>query len=177
MTVSQTNLPRKTREQQFVIWDSARLNDFPFRPGDIMICTWSKSGTTWMQQIVSQLVLDGDPDTYGQELSPWPEFRVQPKEHWFAMAEAQKHRRFLKSHSPLHAIPFRADVKYVYIGRDVRDVVWSMYHHHTSFSPAAYQVFNGAPDRVGPPLAPPNCDIRTYYRHFLEDNTIPGLRT
>jgi aryl sulfotransferase len=175
MANSEIALPKKTREQQWAVWDSTRLNDFKFRPDDIMICTWSKSGTTWMQQIVAQLVLNGDPEAYGQGLSPWPEFRLLPKEQWFAMAEAQRHRRFIKSHSPLHAIPFNAGIKYIYIGRDVRDVVWSMYHHQTSFTPAAYQVFNSAPGLVGAPLAPPGCDVKTYYNSFLDKNFMPGM--
>ncbi|MFZ1990668.1 MAG: sulfotransferase domain-containing protein [Alphaproteobacteria bacterium] len=177
MADSEIALPQKTREQQWVVWDSTRLNDFKFRPDDIMICTWSKSGTTWMQQIVAQLVLNGDPEAYGQALSPWPEFRLLPKEQWFAIAEAQTHRRFIKSHSPLHAIPFRADVKYIYVGRDVRDVIWSMYHHQSSFTPQAYQAFNTVPGRVGPPLEPPNCDVRAYYHSFLEKNATPGMMT
>jgi aryl sulfotransferase len=169
--------PRKTREQQLVVWDSARLNDFKFRPDDIMICTWSKAGTTWTQQIVAQLLFDGDPDVLGSQISPWPEFRLLPKEQWFEIAEAQTHRRLIKTHSPLHALPFRPDLKYIYIGRDVRDVVWSMYHHHSHFTPQAYAAFNAVPDRIGPPLAPPGCDIRTYYHQFLDRNQVPGLMT
>ena len=177
MTEAAIAWPKKTREQQWAVWDSTRLNDFKFRPDDIMIATWSKSGTTWTQQILAQLVLDGDPEAYGQMLSPWPEFRLMSKEDWFKMAEAQTHRRFIKTHSPLHAIPFLPDVKYIYIGRDVRDVIWSMYHHQSIFTPAAYQAFNSVPGRVGPPLAPHNCDVKTYYHTFLDKNVTPGMMT
>ena len=37
--------------------DSARWIGFPFRAGDIVISTRSKSGTTWMQMICALLVL------------------------------------------------------------------------------------------------------------------------
>jgi aryl sulfotransferase len=167
--------PKKTREQQWAVWDSTRLNDFPFRSDDIMIATWSKCGTTWVQQIVAQLVFKGDPQAFGQERSPWIEFRLMSKEDAFAMAAAQTHRRFLKTHSPLEAIPFRPDVKYLYIGRDARDVVWSMYHHHSIFTPGAYAAFNEVPGRVGAPMAPPGCDVREYYLHFLEHGFFPGF--
>ena len=40
--------------------DSTIWNDFQFRDDDIIIGTWSKSGTTWLQQIVSQLLFEGD---------------------------------------------------------------------------------------------------------------------
>ena len=36
--------------------DSARWTGFPFRDGDIVISTRSKSGTTWMQMICALLV-------------------------------------------------------------------------------------------------------------------------
>ena len=32
-----------------------------------------RSGTTWTQQIVGQLLFDGDPDLYGSSISPWPD--------------------------------------------------------------------------------------------------------
>ena len=168
-------LPSKTREQQWAVWDSTRLNDFPFRADDILICTWSKSGTTWVQQLLAQLVFQGDPEAYGQQLSPWIEFRALSKEQWFAIAGAQTHRRFLKSHSPLAAIPFRPEMKYLYVARDVRDVIFSLYHHHSSFTPGAYEVFNNAPGRVGGPLEPHGCDVRTYYNTFLDEGRLPGF--
>jgi hypothetical protein len=52
-------LPVKNAEQQWAVWDSTRLNNFPFRDDDIIIGTWSKSGTTWTQQLVAQLVFRG----------------------------------------------------------------------------------------------------------------------
>jgi hypothetical protein len=48
------------------------------------------------------------------------------------MVEAQTHRRFLKTHLPLDALVFSPKAKYIYIGRDGRDVVWSMYNHHAN---------------------------------------------
>ena len=48
------------------------------------------------------------------------------------MAEAQTHRRFLKTHLPLDAPVFSPGAKYLYIGRDGHDVVWSMHNHHAT---------------------------------------------
>jgi len=175
MAQTLSELPKKTREQQCAVWDSARLNDFRFRPDDIMICTWSKTGTTWMQQLIGQLLFNGDPELFGTSKSVWPEFRLLPKEQWFRIAEAQTHRRYIKTHSPLHALPFDPNIKYVYIGRDVRDVIWSMYHHQTSFTAVAYEAFNAVPGRIGPPLAPHNCEITDYYHSFLDQNVARGL--
>ena len=168
-------LPVKNAEQQWAVWDSTRLNDFPFRDDDIMIGTWSKSGTTWIQQLVGQLIFKGDPDVYGQTLSPWIEFRLQTTEEAYAQAEKQQHRRFLKTHSPFNCLPYLPTMKYLFVGRDARDVAWSMYHHHMIFTPRAYEAFNGAPGLVGPPMEPFDGDERDYYLYFLEHGYYKGL--
>ena len=167
-------MPVKNSEQQWAVWDSTRLNDFPFREDDIMIGTWSKSGTTWMQQLVCQLVFLGEPDAYGQALSPWPEFRIIPRDEVFAMAAEQQHRRFIKTHSPFNCLPYHPTIKYLFIGRDARDVTWSMYRHWEIFTPEAYELFNNTPGLVGPPIEPLDCDIREYYLRFLENGYFSG---
>ena len=47
--------PQKTHEFHNHHFDSTIWNDFNFRDDDIIIATYAKSGTTWLQQIVSQL--------------------------------------------------------------------------------------------------------------------------
>lgn len=167
-------MPVKNAEQQWAVWDSTRLNDFPFRDDDIIIGTWSKSGTTWTQQLVGQLVFQGDPEIYGQSLSPWIEFRLAPKEEMFAMAQAQTHRRFIKTHSPFNCLPYKPGVKYLFIGRDARDVAWSMFNHHEIMHPEAFDIFNNVPDRVGPPWTHSIKDVREFYLQFLDDGYFPG---
>ena len=62
--------PVKQRETVEWVYDSRPWNDLNFRDGDIVVCTWSKSVTTWMQQILAQLILGADPEVYGPDLSP-----------------------------------------------------------------------------------------------------------
>lgn len=164
--------PAKTEELRCHTLDSVRWNGFEFRDGDIIIGTWAKSGTTWTQQIVGQLLFDGDPDLYGSAISPWPDFRIALTA--VEDAKAQTHRRFLKTHLPVEALGIHPEVKYIYIARDVRDVAWSWHHHHMSFSPLAYELLNGVPDLVGPPIAPINPDIRAYYHQFLDGDGSPN---
>jgi aryl sulfotransferase len=65
-------------------------------------------------------------------MSPWLDLRVPLKETNLPIVEAQTHRRFVKTHLPLDALVFSPTAKYVYIGRDGRDVVWSLYNHHAN---------------------------------------------
>ncbi len=51
-----SNLPIKKREIHSHHFDSTIWNDFEFRKDDIIISTYGKSGTTWMQQIIAQLL-------------------------------------------------------------------------------------------------------------------------
>ena len=165
--------PKKTHDFHNHHVDSTRWDNFPFRDDDIIIATWGKAGTTWMQQIVGQLVFKGAEGLSAAGLSPWLDLRIMPKDEVMKGLEAQKNRRFIKTHLPVDALVFSPKVKYIYVGRDARDVVWSVYHHHQSFTPLAYQAFNNTPGLVGPPLEPPVPDIRQAYHDFLDRDGHP----
>ncbi len=165
--------PIKTREIHNHHFDSTIWNDFNFRPDDIIIATYGKSGTTWMQQIVAQLLFQGDPDLSVAEMSPWMDLRVPPKEVKLTAVEAQTHRRFLKTHLPVDALVFSQQAKYIYIARDGRDVVWSLYNHHANANQLWYDALNDAPGRVGPPITPPPQDIRQYWLDWFQGDGYP----
>lgn len=165
--------PEKTRELHNHHFDSTIWNDLKFRDDDIVIATYAKSGTTWMQQIVAQLMFDGDPDISVAEMSPWVDLRVPPKDVKLPLLEAQTHRRFMKTHLPVDAIRFCPKARYLYIGRDGRDVVWSMYNHHVNANQTWYDALNDTPGRVGPPIEPPPDDIRQYWREWLDRDGHP----
>jgi aryl sulfotransferase len=165
--------PRKTREFHNHHFDSTVWNDFEFRDDDIIVGTYAKSGTTWTQQIVGQLVFNGAPDVNIAAISPWLDLRVPPKEVKYEGLAAQTHRRIMKTHLPVDALRFEPRAKYIYIGRDGRDVLWSMHHHHMSANALWYQLLNDTPGRVGPPIEPPNPDIRAYFLEWLERDGHP----
>ena len=153
--------PSKIREIHNHHFDSTIWNDFSFRDDDIVISTYAKSGTTWTQQIVAQMLFGPDPNLEVAEMSPWLDLRIPPKEVKLPMVEAQTHRRFLKTHLPLDALVFSSKAKYIYIGRDGRDMVWSMYNHHANANQMWYEALNNTPGRVGSPVEPPpatSCD-------------------
>jgi aryl sulfotransferase len=98
--------PRKSREFFNHHFDSTVWNDFVFRDDDIVIATYAKSGTTWTQQIVAQMLFGGDPALAVAELSPWLDLRVPPKEVKLPLVEAQSGRCILKTHFPVDALVF-----------------------------------------------------------------------
>ncbi|MEZ5893402.1 MAG: sulfotransferase domain-containing protein [Parvularculaceae bacterium] len=173
MNAKSASFPVKTREIHNNHMDSTIWNEFKFRPDDIIIGTYAKSGTTWMQQIVSQLIFDGEEGLSVSEMSPWIDMRIPPRDVKLAAVEAQTHRRFLKTHLPVDAFVFRPDVKHLYLARDGRDVIWSMHHHHLSFIPEFYPLLNNFPGLVGAPLEPPVEDAREYFLDWLDRDGFP----
>lgn len=165
--------PVKTREMQNHHMDSTIWNEFRFRSDDIIISTYAKSGTTWTQQIVSQLIFKGAEGVNVPELSPWVDMRIPAREIKLAGLEAQTNRRFMKTHLPLDAFVFRPELKHIYIARDGRDVVWSLHNHHLNANDLFYELINDTPDRVGPPLAKCDPDIRRYFLTWLEGDGAP----
>jgi aryl sulfotransferase len=167
------NQPRKTRELQNHHFDSTIWNDFEFRDDDIVIATYGKAGTTWVQQIIAQLLFDGAENLETAEMSPWMDLRVPPKEVKLPFVSEQTHRRFLKTHLPVDALVFSEKAKYVYIARDGRDVLWSMYNHHANANEVWYDALNNTPGRVGPPIEEPTDSITQYFDEWLEGDGHP----
>lgn len=165
--------PLKTRELNNHHFDSTIWNDFPFRSDDIVIATYAKSGTTWVQQIVAQLVFQGAEGLEVSAMSPWLDLRVPPKEVKLAALAAQQHRRFVKTHLPVDALVFSPKAKYLYVGRDGRDVVWSLYNHHVNANATWYDMLNNTPGLVGPPIGRPPADIRQYFHEWLDGDGYP----
>jgi aryl sulfotransferase len=173
MNQESLQLPQKTRELHNHHFDSTIWNDFQFRDDDIVVATYAKSGTTWTQQILGQLLFGPDPNLEVAELSPWLDLRVPPKSIKLQAVEAQTHRRFIKSHLPVDALVFSPRAKYLYIARDGRDVAWSLYNHHANANQVWYSALNDAPGLVGPPIEPPRGDIHQYWRDWFERDGFP----
>ncbi len=165
--------PVKTREIHSHHFDSTIWNDFPFRADDIVISTYAKSGTTWTQQIVGQLLFAGEADLAVAEVSPWLDLRVPPAAVKLAALEAQTHRRFIKTHLPVDALVYAPQAKYIHIARDGRDVVWSLYNHHANANDLWYQALNDTPGRVGPPIDRPPASVLQYFQEWLDGDGYP----
>jgi aryl sulfotransferase len=167
-----TQLPQLTRTYQNHNLDSTRWQQFQPRPDDIVITTSIKSGTTWMQEIVRQLIFCGEAaaperdNTSLWQVSPWLEWPILPRDVVLGTLAAQPHRRFIKSHLPLDGLPYFPQVKYILVGRDARDVAMSLWNHYAEFNDVVFGT-NSVPDGTGDPFPLPPPDIHTFWRDWI----------
>lgn len=95
------------------------------RANDIFIVTFPKSGTTWMQMILYQLTSSGEDFDHINDVAPFFEMTDGN------VIEKLQSPRLLKSHLAYDDIP-KTTAKYIYVTRDIKDVIVSCYHHHRS---------------------------------------------
>ena len=172
-TTRPTIWPKKTRELFHNHFDSTIWNDFQFRPDDIFIATYAKSGTTWLQQIIAQLIFNGQAGLNVSDMSPWVDLRLPPRHILQEMVEAQTHRRFLKTHLPLDALVYNPEARYIYVARDGRDVIWSFFNHHLNMTPEMMADLNAMSADDIEKFHPVDMEIRDYFLRWLEQDGYP----
>ena len=136
--------------------DSARWDGFPFRQGDIVISTRSKSGTTWMQMICALLIFR-TPDLPAplSALSPWLDWLIIPRDRVYEQLAAQQHRRFVKTHTPLDGIPLDPRATYIVVARHPLDMAVSLFHQGDNLNRHRIAELTGAEPPTEPPAGAP----------------------
>ncbi len=120
----------RTTAWEFELRYRRYLAEFGESDDDIMVSTYSKSGTTWMQMILYQLTTDGDMDfDHLFDISPWvyystlrelaPAYTPQP--------------RIIKSHDRYARFAKGRRGRFIFVVRDGRDVCLSLFHHRRNF--------------------------------------------
>jgi aryl sulfotransferase len=147
--------------------DSTRWDAVEPRDGDVVITTSYKSGTTWTQHVVGQLLLKDVPDAPPTLMvSPWVDANFQvPLEMLVPMLEAQTHRRFLKSHLAADGLPYRESTRYIAVARDARDVFMSLLNHYAAYTDAAIARFNESPGHS--PFPRFDGDVRKLWQQWI----------
>jgi len=161
--------------------DSARWEGFPFRADDIVISTPPKCGTTWTQMICALLILQAPRlEQPLDRLSPWLDMLIRDRDAVVADLQAQRHRRFIKTHTPLDGLPFDQRVTYICVARDPRDVAISMGNHLANLDFAAFlearKTAVGLDDSnellPGGPAAVPDSEIERFWQ-WVDDPSGP----
>ncbi len=131
------------RHYEHPVWDSSRWQGFEPLPGDILVCTPYKAGTTWMQMICALLVFQRtELHLPLAEISPWLDLKAVDASVTHAVYAGQDHRRIIKTHTPLDGLPWFPEATYICVQRDPRDIFVSLLNHMQNFNPDADAMFN-----------------------------------
>jgi aryl sulfotransferase len=131
-----------------------------------------------MQNIVGMLLLDRtDLGAPISELSPWLDMLLRTDDEVFGLFEAQAHRRWIKTHTPLDGVPWLPTVIYIAVVRHPLDVALSDRDHSANQDIARVRALRTAViGELDPALAatwpdPPD-DPAEHLRWFI-DNDLP----
>ncbi len=159
--------------------DSSRWQQFRWHDGDIVISTRSKHGTTWVQMICALLIFQS-PELPAPlpRLSPWVDWLGVPIDELIERLEAQQHRRFVKTHTPLDGVPQHPDATFIVVARHPLDAAISLYHQGDNLDRHKMHELTGAPLPTKP-----RTELREWLIEWIERDTdtrdeldsLPGL--
>uniref|UniRef100_A0A670JMJ6 Sulfotransferase n=2 Tax=Podarcis muralis TaxID=64176 RepID=A0A670JMJ6_PODMU len=87
----------------------SRIQNFQAKPDDLLICTYPKAGTTWIQEIVDMIQQEGDLEKCQRapvhHRHPFIEWARPPQPSGVDQANAMPSPRTLKTHLPVQLLP------------------------------------------------------------------------
>ncbi|MEL6239814.1 MAG: sulfotransferase domain-containing protein [Pseudomonadota bacterium] len=151
-----------SRRYEGRIADPDRWYSYRPRPGDIVVSTPPKSGTTWTQGILAML-LSGDPevDAAVSRNAPWIDIATAEQDEIITSLNAQRGRRQVKTHTPFDGIPLWSELRYIAVFRHPIDVHFSFRRHVENMTREVLR-----------DIYPP--DVHEGFRIFLEGNHRDG---
>ncbi|KAJ1078194.1 hypothetical protein K5549_016765, partial [Capra hircus] len=112
-----------------------QIQGFEAQSDDLLICTYPKSGTTWIQEIVDLIEQSGDVDKCQraaiQHRHPFLEWARPPQPSGVEKARAMPRPRVLRTHLPTQLLPpsfWESNCKFLYVARNAKDCLVSYYH-------------------------------------------------
>ncbi|KAI1714698.1 sulfotransferase domain-containing protein [Ditylenchus destructor] len=110
------------------------IKDIEFGPDDIVIASYPKSGTTWMAELISCMVFEGDTETVSkipqEERVPC---RLFPRGQSIEVKEKPNRRKVCFTHLPMELLPksvIEGKCRLIYVARNPKDNAVSFYHFH-----------------------------------------------
>jgi len=172
--MSSQSRPERKYTYNNITTNSQRWDGFKPRAGDVIISTPPKCGTTWTQMICALLIFQKPKfERKLTDYTPWLDMAVKPVEEVLATYEAQTHKRFIKTHTPLDGIPYFENVNYLFVARDPRDAFISMGNHFGNMRPEAVaRLMKSAQERKAP-LRMRAPDVRDAFRDWITASGVP----
>lgn len=147
-------------------------NRFDSREDDIIVGSYMKSGTTLLQQMVSQILSKGKEGIEVNKISPWIDCpRIEVQDSALETYKKQKNRRFIKTHLNYEDLPSSEGVKKIYAVRYGIDVAYSTFKHHSNMSESLY-IPSGSD--IPFPSAPPKVSTaKKYFKEWANNDSKP----
>ena len=107
-----------------------RAAEYAPRPDDVFVVTQMRSGTTWMQHLVYQVLTRGEGDLVSEgralnAVSPFLEADCTVSVEDAPLVGSERPRRIIKTHLPASLCPFDRRAKYIYVSRHPVDCLAS----------------------------------------------------
>ena len=136
------------------------------RDDDIIIATYAKFGHLRMQIIIHELV---SASTSGQDkLLPWVELQHPKFKERIKAVDEFSGRRILRTHLPPDK-SYNHLGKYIFIGRDPRDLVFNAFHFLKGANENWYNHFG----QYGPQLRKPTQDFQSFWEEWMKNDGTP----
>lgn len=152
------------------------LDQGGFVEGDIVVADPFKAGTTWTQRIVQQILQNGEENEGGlSDTSPWLDSSWGDHAAMLNKLKEQRAagvRRVMKSHLPADALPIAAEARYVFVGRNGKDLGISFHNYLYNFSAPTMSTINRIHAEwsgESTPLVIPQ-DMRVFFDWWLDTN-------
>ncbi|KAM3917753.1 sulfotransferase 1C2-like [Leptodactylus fuscus] len=120
-------------ESTIDIWE--KICNFQAREDDILIATYPKAGTTWMQEIVDLIMLNGDVEKSMRAPCfikvPFIDLNAKPMVSGVDAADVMESPRLIKTHFPIQLMPpsfWEKNVKVIYVARNAKDCMVSYFY-------------------------------------------------
>jgi aryl sulfotransferase len=107
--------------------------------------------------------------------SPWLDRLTRPKEEVFARLEAQRHRRFIKTHTPLDGVPIDPRATYIVVGRHPLDSAVSLYYQGENVNRARQRQLTEEATGQPMPVVPdkPRKPVREWLLNWIDNEAGP----
>ncbi|XP_068797247.1 sulfotransferase 1 family member D1 isoform X2 [Struthio camelus] len=114
-----------------------QVESFKARPDDLLICTYPKSGTTWLSEILDMIYHDGDVEKCKRDAIfnrvPFLEMNAPDMQNGVELLTKMPSPRLVKTHLPVQLLPvsfWDQDCKVIYVARNPKDVAVSYYYFY-----------------------------------------------